>query len=147
MFDKIKLRIEDLDQEQLNKASDRELHVLKLRFMGLWNKHFEKSEDIVVGSLNRNDIIAKYRMLLKVMRNRDLENSTEPIDRQAFKKAMEIKKVGLDIAQLKPIVLDKVALPRCLVNSLISLVCLSIRPILVVTAFHCSIRFCAQLVK
>jgi len=109
MFDKIKLRIEDLEHEQLNKASDRELHVLKLRFMGLWNKHFEKSEDIVVGSLNRNDVIAKYRMLLKVMRNRDLENSTEPIDRQAFKKAMEIKRVGLDIAQFKPIVLDKVA--------------------------------------
>lgn len=109
MFDKIKLRVEDLNQEQLAKASDRELHVLRLRFMGLWNKYFEKSEDIVVGSLNRNNILANYRLLLKTMRNRDLENSTEPIDRQAFKKAMEIKKVGLDIAQFKPVVLDEIA--------------------------------------
>lgn len=109
MFDKTKLRIEDLTQEQLMKASDRELHVLRLRFMGLWNKHFEKNEDIVVGSLNRNDLISNYRMLLKVMRSRDLENSTEPIDRQAFRKAMEIKKAGLDLAPFKTIVLCKVA--------------------------------------
>lgn len=106
MFDKIKLRVEDLTQEQLVKASDRELHVLRLRFMGLWNKYLEKNEDVVVGSLNRNDILTKYRMLLKVMKGRSLEHSTEPIDRRTFKKAMEIKKVGIDIAQLKPILTE-----------------------------------------
>jgi len=106
MFNRIKLRVEALSQEQLVKAKDRELHMLRLRFMGLWNKHFEKNEDVVVGSLNRNDMLTKYRMLLKVMRGRSLEGSTEPIDRQAFAKAMEIKKVGIDIAQLKPILTE-----------------------------------------
>jgi len=105
MFDKQKLRIENLDQEQLNKASDRELAVFRLRFGQLWNKHFQKCDDIIVGSLNRYDLITKYRMLLKMMRKRDLEHSTEAIDREAFKRAMQIKKAGLDIAQLEPVVL------------------------------------------
>lgn len=105
MFDKQKLRIESLDQEQLRKASDRELAVFRLRFGQIWNKHFHKCDDIVVGSLNRYDLIAKYRMLLKVMRERDLEHSTEPLDREAFKRAMQIKKAGIDIAQLEPVVL------------------------------------------
>jgi len=107
MFNKQKLRIEDLTREQLVKASDRELHVLRLRFMGLWNKHFQKNEEVVVGSLNRNDLITKYRMLLKVMRERDLEHSTEGIDKQAFKRAIEVKKAGLDIARFTPIVINK----------------------------------------
>ena len=109
MFDKHfqKLRIEDLTQEQLAKSKDRELHVLRVRFMGLWNKHFQKNEETVVGSLNRNDLITKYRMLLKVMRDRDLEHSTEGIDKEAFKRAMEVKKVGLDIAQFVPILLNR----------------------------------------
>ena len=104
-----KLRVEDLNQEQLEKASDRELHTLRLRCMGLWNKHFQKNEEIVVGSLNRNDLITKYRMLLKVMRDRDLEHSTEGIDKEAFKRAMEVRKAGLDIAQFLPIVINKSA--------------------------------------
>lgn len=103
MFDKQKLRIENLDQEQLEKASDRELGVFRLRFGQLWSKHFEKSEDIIVGSLDRFDLITKYRMLLRVMRSRSLEHSTEDIDRQAFKRAMEVKKAGIDVAQFTEI--------------------------------------------
>ena len=109
MFNKTKLRVEDLTQEHLEKASDKELHVLRLRFMGLWNKHFDKNEDIVVGSLDRSDLITKYRMLLKVMRERDLEHSTEGMDKEAFKRGMEIRKVGLDIAQFHSVTLRKVA--------------------------------------
>jgi len=105
MYAKTKLRVEDLSLEQLKKADDRELMVLRLKFMQLWNKHFQKCDDIIVGSLNRNDLTTKYRMLLKVMRERSLEHSTEPIDREAFKRAMQVKKVGLDIAQFEPIVL------------------------------------------
>jgi hypothetical protein len=102
---KKKLRIENLDSEQVAKAADKTLLQLRLKCIQLWNKHFEKSENIVVGSLNRNDLLAKYRMLLKEMRDRSLEHSTEGIDRQVFKRAMQIRKVGLDIDQLCPITL------------------------------------------
>lgn len=107
MYKKQTLRIEDLDQVALEKSSDKNLSVLRLKFMQVWNKHFEKCDDVVVGSLNRNDLITKYRMLLKTMRSRSLEHSTEPIDRQAFKRAMAVLKVGIDVAMFEPIVVAK----------------------------------------
>ena len=103
----IKPRIENLKQVQLEKTSDRDLLVLRLKFIQLWDKHFQKCDDIVVGSLNRGDLIAKYRMLLKAMHKRSLEHSTEGIDREAFKRAMEVRKDGLDIAQFESITLCK----------------------------------------
>lgn len=102
-----KLRIEDLNHELLKEATDRELLVLRLKFCGLWDKYFEKCDDIVVGSLNRDDLITKYRMVLKAMRDRSLEHSTEGIDRQAFKRAMEVRKAGLDVGQLERITLSQ----------------------------------------
>ena len=106
MYKKQTLRIEDLDIVALEKSSDKNLAVLRLKFMQIWNKHFDKCEDVIVGSLNRNDLITKYRMLLKVMRSRSLEHSTEPIDRQAFKRAMEVRKSGIDVAMFEPIVIN-----------------------------------------
>ena len=106
MYKKQTLRIEDLDQVALDKSSDKNLAVLRLKFMQLWNKHFDKCEDVIVGSLNRNDLITKYRMLLKVMKGRSMEHSTESIDRQAFKRAMEVRKSGIDVAMFEPIIVN-----------------------------------------
>lgn len=109
MYNKQRLRVETLDQAKVKKASDRDLLMLRLKFIQLWDKHFEKSEDIVVGSLNRLNLVNKYRMVLKVIKERSLEHSTEGIDREAFKLAMEVRKTGIDIAQLVPFTLQKVA--------------------------------------
>lgn len=106
----MRLRVEELTQEQISKASDRDLTMLRLKFMQLWKKHFSKCDAVVVGSLNRDILMSKYRMLLKEMCGRELEHSTEPIDREAFKKAMEIRKAGLDVSQFSTIIVQEAAI-------------------------------------
>lgn len=98
------MRIENIDKAKLSKAPDKELLILRLRFLQLWSKAFMDNKKAIVGSLNRNDFLSKYRLLLKEYNNRKLEHSTEAIDRAAFKKAMEIAKAGLDVSALGDVV-------------------------------------------
>lgn len=98
------MRIEEIDKTKLSKAPDKELLILHLRFIQLWNKNFKSNDKVIVGSLNRGEFLAKYRLLIKEYSERKLEHSTEDIDRAAFKKAMEVVKLGIDTADLGDIV-------------------------------------------
>jgi len=98
------MRIEDITRESLAKAPNRELLALRLRQIQLWNKNFKDNDKVVVGSLNRSDFLAKYRLLLREYNKRKLEHSTEDIDRAAFKRSMEIAKIGFDISMLDTMV-------------------------------------------
>lgn len=94
------MRIEDLDQTKVAKATDKQLLILRLRFIQLWDKNFKISKTAVVGSLCRDAFLRKYRLVLNQLNDRNLSDSTEDIDRAAFKKAMEIKKLGIDVSAL-----------------------------------------------
>lgn len=101
------MRIEDITKEKLQKANDRELIWLRVRFMQIWNKHFQGNVVKSANGLGRNELMTKYGCLLTVMKNRSLDRSTEDIDRQYFAKVMEIAKVGIDVTQLKEISISK----------------------------------------
>lgn len=96
------MRIEEVTKKTLKEVDDKNLLMLRLRFLQVWNKNFKDNiEKTVVGSLNRGELITKYRMLLKELQTRSLQHSTEDIDRQAFKKAMEVAKQGVDLDQFE----------------------------------------------
>lgn len=98
------MRIEEIDKTKLAKAPDKELLILRLRFIQLWNKNFDGNDKAIVGSLNREEYLSKYRMLLKEYNEREIGHNTEDIDRAAFKKAMEIVKIGVDVPALGDLV-------------------------------------------
>jgi len=114
------MRIEEVTRTSLSKAPDKELLILRLRFIQLWNKNFKGNNKAVVGSLNRSSFLSKYRLLLNEYNRRKLEHSTEDIDRAAFKKAMEIVKLGIDTTNLGEIVVvpDYVSLGGSAVNNM-----------------------------
>lgn len=95
------MRIEQISKSSLTKASNKDLAQLRFAFIKLWDKHFKENDDEVVGCFNRNTFLANYRLLLKEAATRSLEHSTCDIDRQAFKRAMEVTREGLDVAQLE----------------------------------------------
>lgn len=97
------MRIEEITKKSLSEVDDSELKSLRWSFTKLWDKHFKDNEKIVVGCFERNDFITKYRMLLKETNSRSLEHSTCDIDRQAFRKAMEVSQVGIDSSQFENI--------------------------------------------
>jgi len=99
------MRIEEVTKEKLTDSPDRELRVLRLRFVQLWTKHFKGNAKTVVGSLNRSDFLSRYRLLMNEYHRRKLEYSTQDIDRAAFQKAMEIAKLGIDATSLGDIVI------------------------------------------
>jgi len=94
------MRIEQITKQNLSEAPDKELISLRWNFIKLWDKHFKGNDYEIVGCFKRDAFIADYRLLLKELDNRTLEHSTCDVDRQAFKKAMEVKKIGLDVSQL-----------------------------------------------
>lgn len=100
------MRIEEITKQNLSEASDLILKQLKYKFAKFWDRHFKNNDREIVGCFERNNFIAKYRLLLKELdsENRGLQHSTCDIDRQAFKQTMEVKKVGFDIGGLKEIV-------------------------------------------
>jgi len=98
------MRIEEVTKEKLADSPDRELRVLRLRFVQLWTKYFKGNAKTVVGSLNRSDFLSRYRLLMNEYHQRKLEYSTQDIDRAAFQKAMEIAKLGIDATSLGDIV-------------------------------------------
>jgi len=97
------MRIEEITKKSLSEVDDRELKSLRWSFTKLWDKHFKDNDKAVVGCFERSDFITKYRMLLKETNSRSLEHSTCDIDRQAFRKAMEVLQVGIDPAQFENI--------------------------------------------
>ena len=103
------MRIEQITKQNLSEAPDKELISLRWNFIKLWDKHFKGNDYEIVGCFKRDAFITDYRLLLKELDNRTLEHSTCDVDRQAFKKAMEVKKVGLDITQFRHISLEEAA--------------------------------------
>lgn len=95
------MRIEDVTKNKVSKVGDKELLILKLRFTQLWDKVFEGNSKAVVGSLNRNQFLKNYRVLLNEMNTRSVEHSTSPIDKAAFKKAMTLSKFGIDVTDFE----------------------------------------------
>lgn len=103
------MRIEQITKQSLSEAPDKELISLRWNFIKLWDKHFKGNDHEIVGCFKRDTFISDYRMLLKELDSRTLEHSTCDVDRQAFRKAMEIKKTGLDLSQLTSIPIDLVS--------------------------------------
>ncbi len=101
------MRIEEIDKTKLVKASDRELLNTKMKFTQLWDKNFKENSAAVVGSLNRNGFLKNYKMLLDEMDSRTLEKSSSPIDKALFRKAMNLKKMGVDVSDFEDIVIYK----------------------------------------
>jgi len=105
------MRIEEVDKIKLSKACDKELLILKLRFTQLWDKNFKGNDTAIVGSLNRNEFLKNYSLLLGEMNSRKIEKSTSDIDRATFKRAMVASKFGIDVSDYSDIVL----VPDCIV--------------------------------
>ena len=82
-------RIEDLTSELAKSLNDSDLKKLRFRFTQLFDKYFAKNADIIVGSLNREDILQKYAILVQEMKVHKIGISTKNIDRDLFKKNMK----------------------------------------------------------
>ena len=103
------MRIEEISKSALEKAEDLELTRLRYKMSKFWDRHFKSNNNETVGSFKRSDFIAKYRLLLKEMgsEKRGLQQSTNEIDREAFKQSLQVRKDGIDLSPLKDIVLDE----------------------------------------
>ncbi len=97
------MRIEEVDKTKLSKASDKELLILKLRFTQAWDRNLKNQSPVVVSDLTKGKFLQKYKLLLDTMNNRKVEHSTSAIDKAAFKKAMIIKKYGIDVSEFEDI--------------------------------------------
>lgn len=99
------MRFEDITKNGLSDATDLELKKLKYKFAKFWDRHFKNNDNEIVGCFTRNDLISKYTLLLKEMDDpqRSLQHSTCDIDRQAFKKKMQIKADGIDLSLLEEV--------------------------------------------
>lgn len=101
--------IEDITKQRLLDATDLQLKKLFYNFAKLWDKHFKNNSKETVGCFSRKDFLAKYRLLLKESDspNRNLQNSTCDIDRQAFSQSMQVKADGIDLTQFSEIVTNE----------------------------------------
>lgn len=99
------MRIEEVNKTKLSKALDKELLILKLRFTQLWDKNFLKNDFAVVGSLDRNQFLKNYKLLLNELNSRHIEKSTSDIDKAVFKKLMIANKYGVDVSDCEEIML------------------------------------------
>lgn len=75
------MRIEDVSVENLANRNDSDLWKTRFRFVQVWDKHFAKNSDAVVGALNREDILEKYAILSEVITKRGKQIHTSNIDR------------------------------------------------------------------
>ncbi len=98
------MRIEEITKSKLSGTRDKELLILKLRFTQLWDKNFKDNDTAVVGSLNRNKFLKNYKLLLDEINTRKIEKSTSPIDKAVFKKAMAVRKFGIDVSELNDVI-------------------------------------------
>jgi len=89
------MKIEDINKSDIKKADDRELYSLRLRFLQVWKKHFEKRIE-KKEQLARSSIIEKYQILKKEMESRKLNHGIKEIDKILFKKSI----YNLDVPSL-----------------------------------------------
>jgi len=85
------MRIEQISIEKLANLNDSELWKTRFRFTQVWDKYFAKSTEVVVGALNRPDILGKYAILTEVLKKRGRTIPTTNIDRALFKSALQKK--------------------------------------------------------
>lgn len=96
------MRIEEINKQRLEKATDQELQRLRYQTAQFWDRHFKTNTKTIVGCFERHIFIAKYRLLLKEMESpkRSLQLSTCDIDRRAFEQSMQVRAAGIDVALL-----------------------------------------------
>jgi len=88
---KTNLRIEDVTKENLANLNDSDVWKLRFRCTQLWDKHFAKSSDIVVGALNREILLEKYTLITEVLKKRGKQILTSEIDRAVFRNKLQKK--------------------------------------------------------
>jgi hypothetical protein len=94
------MKIEEISKSDIGKVDDRELYSLRLRFLQVWKKHFEKKiEKLLV--LDRNSIIEKYQILKKEMEARKLSYGIKELDKILFRKSI----YKLDVPSLNEFVI------------------------------------------
>ena len=99
------MRIENITRARLEDASERELYSLRLRFIQLWNRNFKDNDKAIVGTLNREEFLNKYGILVEEMKKREYTISTKDIDRALFVKDMQQRKFGFDVTKLQDLTL------------------------------------------
>jgi len=82
------MRIENINKSELINILKKDLHNLHTRFIQLYDKYFDNTEDIVVGSLNRVSFLEKYEIIVKEMKSRKMNIPTANIDRALFSQVM-----------------------------------------------------------
>lgn len=83
------MRIESITKENLANLNDPDLWKLRFRCSQLFDKYFAKSSDVVVGALNRIELLEKYNLLSDILKKRGRKISTSNIDRALFKLALQ----------------------------------------------------------
>lgn len=83
------MRIENVSKENLANLNDSELWKTRFRFTQVFDKYFFKSDEAVVGALNREDMLERYAILTDVLKNRGRTIPTANIDRALFKSVMQ----------------------------------------------------------
>ena len=68
------MRIEEIDEEKIKKASKPELNNLRYRLNQLWKKYFDGTNVEQVGSLSRKDVIRRYTLLWKETTRRNMSS-------------------------------------------------------------------------
>ena len=94
------MKIEEINKTDIKKVDDRELYSLRLRFLQVWKKHFEKPIE-KKEELDRSSILEKYQVLKKEMDARKLNHGIKEIDKILFKKSI----YNLDVPSLKEFVI------------------------------------------
>jgi len=92
-------------REAVEKSTDSELKDIRYRFICMYRKYFEGSQDSVAvikamgeeTELTRRDFFRKYAILVKEIRGRGVRMKETSLDREAFKKALR----GIDPAALE----------------------------------------------
>lgn len=98
------MRIEDISEETLTKASDSDLFDLRLRTCQVWNRHFHRTNVASARSFERSDLVSRYSLLMKEMGDRNLRPARDTLDRYLLRNKMNM---GLDPVSIGEIVLDK----------------------------------------
>jgi hypothetical protein len=100
-----KIRLEEITKQQVSKMLDSQLLALRYRACQLWEKHFKNSNVESVGCLSRKMVIRKSEWIIDEISRRPLERSTMDLDRQIFKKKIQVKNDGVDLYSLTPMTL------------------------------------------
>lgn len=81
------MRIEDITEEKLKNLDSSRLGALRSNINQLWNKYFKGNADKVIGVLSREDLIAKYKILMKVIQDRNIrQKNITDLDYYLFEK-------------------------------------------------------------